>query len=465
MNNSDPLVTFGIAVCIVAGLFIVIPFLRGKSDIPTAWNCLLLGLIIFTGLGSIEVKYVSSFSYEQLNWFQPTVQEIRWYMWATTAFIVTLIAAYYLNTPAKHFTQRRLQKWPEFDAPLAFFVMISCLCIVVVSFVVGRFIFFGPAFFKLGHKAAVFACVFSFMLWNRNRVNVSWLVLFFGVLLTAMIYCMLVSPGRRLVMSIFLGPILCLYWTQVRYWKPTKIIIAMALAGFVILSVSVVYSKFRWYSLTAGEKRSVQGLISQMKDVRVKGDYFSVFTRGRLSYFGQQNGHFALLTQRYVAQGALTPSPLNSLQFLASYPIPRRVWPGKPEVVGLTVVRDVAHIPGTNWGLGIAGQGIYEGGIPALVLYAILLAFLARLFDEPLKSQPDNPFLIAMHAAALPHIVGIVRGDMGIMAIESIECLLFAVLLGFVTRAIFGSGKRYTNRAANSVTSGGYPVPTSLRYG
>ncbi len=67
MPHSDPLVPFGIAIIIIVGLFIAIPFLRRKSDLLTSWNTLLLGFIIFAGLGSIEVNRVPYFSFEQLE--------------------------------------------------------------------------------------------------------------------------------------------------------------------------------------------------------------------------------------------------------------------------------------------------------------------------------------------------------------------------------------------------------------
>ena len=407
MPYSDPLVPFGIGLIIIVGCFIAIPFWRGKSDVVTAWNTLLLGLIIFTGLGSIEVKYVAALAWPQVEWYQTTAQEVQWYMLATSAFIATLLAAYYLNGPAKRFAQKRLQKWPEITLPVTVFVLVCCLGVILTSLIASQFTFLGPTLFKLGHKSAVFATVFSFALWYRNRLNVTWLVLFIGVLLTAMIYSMLVSPGRRLLLSIFLGPVLYVYWVQIRHWKPTRIVITMAVAALVLLAVSAAYSKVRWYNLAVQERRSVKGVVQQLKDLQTRGDYFSIVLKNRLQYFAQDNAHFAMLTERYVSQGAIAPVPLNTLRFLASYGIPRKLWHNKPEVIGLTITRDTARIPGTNWGVGIAGHGAYEGGILALMLYAVLLAFFIRILDEPLQLQPGNPFLVAIHAGALPHIIAI----------------------------------------------------------
>jgi hypothetical protein len=89
--------------------------------------------------------------------------------------------------------------------------------------------------------------------------------------------------------------------------------------------------------------------------------------------------------------------------------------------------------------------------------YAILLAFFARFIDEPLKLQPGNPFLVAIHAGALPHVVAIARGDMGIMVAEAGECIVFAVLLGFACRSIFGSQRRLLPTATNAQWQNGLP--------
>jgi hypothetical protein len=457
MANSDPLVLFGLAIMVIVGLFIAVPYLRGKSDLLTAWNTLLLGIVLFTGFGSLEVKYVPQLAWEHLHWFQPTAKEVQWYMLATSAFIVTLLAAYYFNSPAKAFAQKRLQKWPELNAPVAFFVAGCCFVAVVISILFRRVTFIGPVSANLAVAGVSAATVFTFALWYRDRRNVAWLALFIGVLLITAIYAMVVSPGRRLLMSVFLGPVIYLYWTSVRYWKPTRAIVAMGIAALVILSVSVVYAKVRWYNIAEREQRSTAGVLEQLRNVVKKGDIFSVYFKNQLSYFGQGNGQFALLTQRYVSQHALTPIPLNTLRFLITYPIPRNIWAGKPETVGVSITRDVARVT-TNWGLGIAGQGVFEGGIPALMLYAVLLAFFVRILDEPLQLQPTNPFLIYMHASALPHVASIPRGDMGNMVKEAAQAVLFAYLLGLVCRFFFG-----TRKAAISSPASQSPLSYQLR--
>jgi hypothetical protein len=354
-----------------------------------------------------------------------------------------------------------LQKWPEVTAPVTFFVIGCCFVIVAISVVFRHITFIGPVAFNLATAGIPAACVFSFALWNRNRLNVAWLAVFIAVLAGTSVYAMVVSGGRRLLLSLFLGPVLCVYWTSLRNWRPTRAVIAVGLAGVFILGVSVVYSKFRFFNLPSREERTAGGVIQHLRGVTSQGNIFSEFLRNQLDYLAQSNGHFSLLTQRYVSQRILTPIPLNTLLFLVCYPIPHNIWDAKPEVIGLTITRDIAHV-GTNWGLGIAGQGAFEGGIPALVLYAVLLAFMIRIFDEPLRLQPGNPFLIYMHASALPHIASIPRGDMGIMVKEALQAILFAFLLGIVCRIIFGS-RRSTVTSVQAQTRLQYQLQRSLR--
>ena len=369
-----------------------------------------------------------------------------------SAFIVTLLLAYYYNSRAKAFAEKRLQKWPEVTPVLTIFVIGCCFAIEFAAIACRGSAFFGAVTFNLAWIGAPAACVFSFSLWNRSRSNMIWLSLFIGVFLWTAVYAMVMSAGRRLVLSAFLGPIVCMYWDHVRYWRPSRAIFATGLAGLFILGVSGVYSKFRHFE----GKRSASGVVQQLKDVRGRGDWFSVIMRDRLDYFAQSTGHYSLLTQRWVAQNVLPPIPLNTLRFLAVYPVPRKLWPNKPEIIGVKITRDAAGLKTTNWGVGIAGHGAYEGGIPALILYAILLAAFIRIIDEPLRLQPNNPFVQYILASALPHIVALPRGDLGGMTVEVGLSVLFAVLLGITCRTIFG-----TQRRPISVPAG----PGELQYG
>jgi hypothetical protein len=48
---------------------------------------------------------------------------------------------------------------------------------------------------------------------------------------------------------------------------------------------------------------------------------------------------------------------------------------------------------------------------------------------------------MAVFAAAAPHIVGWVRGDLGVMTIETAECFVFVIILSISARVLFGTQK------------------------
>lgn len=438
MPNSDSLEAFGLILIAIVGAFLVVPILRGSREIITAWNVLLLGIIAFTGIGSIEVKYATSMGFPTLEWFQPTIPEMKWYMWTSGLMVAAILLFYYRFTWAKSFGQRCLRTWPEFSTPLAFFVIGICFFLMALSRVAHHMPFIGPFSLNLAVIGATAACVFSFMLWNRNRSNLGWLAVFFGVFAVCAIYDMLVSGGRRPLMSLCFAPVICIYSTQARNWSRAKLFVVIGLSAVAVLSVGAVYSKFRWYN-KQGEGRTASGVIQQMHKVRETGDLFSAVKQGGLGYVSQSNALFALLTKRYISQGALTPSPLNTLRVLITYPIPRKWWPAKPQAIGIKVVHETSHIPNTNWGLGFAGQIAYEGGILAIIVYAALLVVLVRAIDEPVRLQPDNPFLIFLYATVLPNIAGIPRGDVGLFTAQVLQGVLLAMILGYACRLFFGT--------------------------
>jgi hypothetical protein len=447
MENSDPLVVFGIALICVMGALVLVPYMRRKSDLLTAWNVLLIGIAMFAGFGGLEVKY-GEFTWPKLQWFQPSRHEVQYYIFATTAFVAALVLCHYYDPIGKALTRRALQKWPPLSTALCMAVLLFCGVCVGGSFAATHFAAFGQYFANIGQKAAIMAVVFSFMMWYQRPTNVILLGLFLGVFAIASVYSMLVFVGRRLLLSVFLGPVLYVYWNRVRQWKPWQGLLAVVVAGLLVTVVGIAYSSFRFYSRGHFvEERTAKTVLDQVKKLRGEG-ISQLFLSNKLHYISQWSAHYALLLTHLVDDGAIEPRPLNTLRFLVALPIPRKLWEDKPEVIGLTLVRDWMQDQSTNWGVGIAGHGAYEGGIPALALYAFLLSILMNYIDAPMRAQPTNPFLISTLASAVPHVMGIPRGDFGIMTANVIECILFTILVGFVARFLFGTDRSSQNNSA-----------------
>jgi hypothetical protein len=267
---------------------------------------------------------------------------------------------------------------------------------------------------------------------------------------------MVFSPGRRYLLSIWVGPVLVVYFAQARYWRPSRALVIVAVACVALFIVNLMYSSIRHFGREDASERTAHTMVQRVKKLGEK-NWIDRFAHDQLFALSQQVVHYALLTDRFISLGKLKPRPLNSLSMMISYPIPRKIWPDKPQILGVDIVQNAFERPvGTNWGCGISGHAVYEGGLVVAALYAYLLVFLIRLFDDPLRRQPTNPFLVGMLASAAMHLIGWARGDLAIMTLNCVECFFFAWALGIIARIFFGTQRVWqpTQWAASS----SYPV-------
>jgi hypothetical protein len=215
----------------------------------------------------------------------------------------------------------------------------------------------------------------------------------------------------------------------------------VSLAAFLALPIAAFYSTFRRFDMRAGGpgERTFATTLHAMKEVSAK-DAVSVVTRDAFFYFANYAVHYSLLTIHLVENGDVPVEPLHSLAFIATYPIPRALFPEKPQLLSTRLVKDVLRMPYiTNWGLGIVGTGCHEGGVPVIMLYAIMIVLICRLVDDPLVRQPDNPFLLGMFCASAPHFAALIRGDFAVMTVEIAESFAFVWGLGLLARFFFGT--------------------------
>ena len=440
MQNSGPMVILGSAIMIVAALNILVPYLRGKSDILTAWNILWLGGAIFTGIGSLAVAY-GDFHWPELKWFQPTKQDVQNYIIGSIAFYGTMLVTYYVFSWPQKFSLRFFRKWP----PPSFSLLVSALCLFGAIAVCTNFalqvVVLGALLSNVAHKAIVFAVVFGFCYWYRDKRHLLKLAIFIVVFALAALDAMVLFAGRRLLLSVAVAPLICMYWLHWRYLPPTRNLVRVGLAAFLGLAVVAFYSTFRRFDLRAGGpgERTFATTLQAMKQVSAQ-DAVDGVTRDAYFYFANYAVHYSLLTIHLVESGEVPVEPLHSLAYIATYPIPRVLFPAKPELLSIRLVRDVLRMPyKTNWGLGIVGTGYHEGGVPVIILYAVMIVLLCRLVDDPLARQPDNPFLLGVLCVSVPHLAALIRGDCANMSVEVLESFAFVWALGLIARFLFGT--------------------------
>ncbi|MEX2308335.1 MAG: hypothetical protein WD738_12110 [Pirellulales bacterium] len=447
MENAGPLFWYGLFVLILTGSLILIPYIWRGTSLLSGWNMMLVGLASFTGLGCLEAFTSPIIRFHGLDWFQPTKAEVTWFMSATTLFLAALIGTYYYN-PFKRLTDRTLNKWPPQSTALYLWVIGGCLIVIVLAPLTMNSVFIGRVTLQLSHKAIVFATVFSFLLWMRQKMNPAWLALFIGTFLAALMLAMLAGATRRLFLSVFLGPVVVVYMTYVRHWRPSRALIALGLAAVTLLSINFIYNSFRRIGMHAGAReRTAATLLEGARNVDTT--WLQKLSSDTFRMMAQSNVQYALFTKRNVDTGRLEAKTLNTVLFVLSYPIPRAIWPEKPSVIGLVITHDVVGARRANWGVNVIGHAAYEGGLWVAGLYGFLAAVGLRFLDDPFLRQPTNPFLMSAFAAAGPHIVGWPRGDIGVMSTEVLECFLFVFAIGIGARLFFGTDKTtQTSRVA-----------------
>jgi hypothetical protein len=446
MAYCGPLLPFGIAVILLMGLLVVVPYWRGKAELISGWNILLGGVALFIGIGAIEAA-VSPMRFKGVQWFEPTREIVRWWTLATVGFIAAMIATHRFDPISRKLAARTFNKWPPITSGLLLFVVFFCVGLALMARVpiFTRIVGIGPLIVNVSHKAMIFACVFSFVLWYRNRLNLLWLGLFIFVLLSTAFLAILASGGRRLVLSVFLAPVLVFYFYQARHWRPTKALGVFTVAMLGVFCLSLIYSTIRHFD-RRGEYAQQRDRSAGRAWEAVKGiggtGWLEHFTGDMLWSLSQHVVHYGMLTDYYVGHGDLEAQPFNTFKFIAVYPIPRRIWPGKPESLGRVITNQMLGRK-TTWGTGVQGHSAYEGGLLLAVMFGYMAAFGVRFFDDPLMRQPTNPFLIAMLSAAAMHIVAWPRGDLAVMTFEVAECFFFTLALSWVCRFLFGTDKSW----------------------
>ena len=118
-----------------------------------------------------------------------------------------------------------------------------------------------------------------------------------------------------------------------------------AVAGALVFLGTGFYSTFRHAREIYGSQanRSFSNVIKAMRSTSLN-DEINYLKTTSLHFFSQYTVHYSLLTIHLVESHEVEVEPLNTLQFVATYPVPRALWPGKPASLGVRMVNDVLRL-------------------------------------------------------------------------------------------------------------------------
>ncbi|MCA9260072.1 MAG: hypothetical protein KDA61_12760, partial [Planctomycetales bacterium] len=295
---------------VVTIAMVVIPFLRGKSDMVSAWSCMLVSCCFSLGAGFLEAvdrpdrifTDFISFDFPSAYYKDAVIRNMF--------FFLCLVGFYYYFKPLKRFASRRMMYTPEWSSALMVYVVALGMLICSLAMAV-QVPFFSELLRNLSHKAAVFAAAFTFYAWYRNRSSVLLLSIFLVTFAGAGMFAMVVSTGRRLLLTVCAVPLVAMYWMKWRDAKRLKVFALCVLVGGSVVTAGLGYQVVRRFSQKkGGGERTVANLVAEIG--KISGTELLAQLDSWKTLVGQGSFDYGLITRRLVDEGTIAVRPLNS---------------------------------------------------------------------------------------------------------------------------------------------------------
>lgn len=438
-----------------AAFFIVVPtwlvcsaFLRSRRHLCTTINALLMGLVPFMGFSSLAFAWTADdvqipyANYKTIHF---------WKMAGSMLLFLAMLLLAYSKARAPRGVREFLGRKPNYTpwqpvmvtiigAVVAIFCLLPQLNITipVVSQIMVRCL----------SSASVFAGIFSFAVWWRDRSNPVAIGLFAGVFAFSVILAVTVGVTRRPLLGVLLAIGVVIYWST--YQRVSRVRM-LATLGVLILGAMVVlnaYSTIRTRSLGHAVKgaNAIERGIYKIRRASESLGHVGEFDAKMVSELGQ-NATNASLYSIYLSENMASrdrfsgldyPSYLHSTLYVIANPIPRVFWKDKPLSLGYMLARYKFPFAKVTWGPGLAGHFYHEGGMIVAAFYGLLLGTLLKWVDEVIVSDPDNLFLKGLFAAMVPQLLLLPRGDLGNAMLNIAFCFVTFWVIRFLAMRTYG---------------------------
>lgn len=421
----------------VMGCLLVIPVLLRKSDVFTAWNFFLVGTIVFCGVSAHNC--VNNAHY--LEGYR-TADYVKYYV-GSVIFFTTIVLTYYFFGFPRRLAGRHFLEWPKLTpatAPVIVLPLVAMSLFMVIPVPVPGLRQF---LFQVALSAPTIGLACAFIVWFRSPANVFLMLLVAIAAGAAMFSSISGGTSRRYLISTLSSVPICFYWAWLRY-KSTPVIF-----GWIVASIAAVIPILTGFTMIRHSTRETATSASERMSQLVESLPKAIQAGGSLEGFtGQDSVEAALLTIHMLNNGskALEVYPFYSVVYIATNPIPRSVWSGKPVSLGIVVPkRSGLTSQGVNFNIGVnvVAQCYYDGGLFIHVLYAIGFGGFLRFMDELLVRQPGNPFVVGTVVAMSGQILGWPRGGIETMGLQVLLAFFIMMMICWVGRTFFGGGLAY----------------------
>ena len=423
------LVVSGCFVVVASLAIVIVPYVRGTSDLMTTWTLFLLGYANFVGVSAIQSGTAEFHLYGIFG-----ESEYWRYALGSVVFLLAVSLTYYNFKWPRRFAQRRFHKVPPVTAPAMLAAFIVCVLLTLGGVFAPNVQFIGQILILVGWATANYAIAFAFYIWDSRRFNPVASALLLGAVAFGLAISIGQGTGRIYLLITLMTIPFCWYWKTLRY-KPVR-------NTLLPLGVAIVLTFFliAGYSTIRHARQNRDQTIAQLAVNRLKA-IPEGFENRKGSILGGDTTDVSLLAiQRYTT--VAKPEPFFTVIYVLSNPIPRAWWPSKIGSLGETLPKETGMWNRSGYitlGAGMVGHGYHEGGLHMLVFYGFLVGSGLRMFDELLMTRSNNPFIVGLFSSVSGYIFALPRGEFGLYVVHVIAGFLAFFALNIICRSLFGT--------------------------
>ncbi|MGP1273175.1 MAG: hypothetical protein ACTS22_07565 [Phycisphaerales bacterium] len=403
--------------------FVLVDYLRGKTDLVSVRNVAIAGFILFQTHSGYIWLAKDRHQLQGYPLFDPGGTGLKF------AFACILFASIALFVYAKGFGVRPIaRRIPAPRIAPTTLTMVLIAIVLTIAAAVSRFAV-GESLVAIltdmfGVSLAGTASGIGGWIIGRNLKNIPVILLGVLIVLVNLGIAQTGQYGRRTILVIGLAFGWGLYYSRLRYERPTKTLALLSAAMIPMVLFIAAYTSIR-----GGENR--RGDIFTFVRAMASGGSIA---EGLQDLDGQGCAGVSMwLSEYYGPDGIREYEPFQTVVYLVMYPLPRSWFPFKGEPLSIRIP-DYANLTGVNIGSltigpGILGHAFADGGWYIIVIYGAFAGFVLRLADETVRLNPYAPFIVLPLGSTLGEIMGVPRGESSAM--------FFKFVFGTVTAYIF----------------------------
>ncbi len=418
---------------VVLVAYVLFQYLRGKDDLCSLRNVALLGFIIFQ-LVSPCIRLFTN-SYKPFRVSDPAGSALIYAIWATL-FVVLALTAYRVGWGAKWLAAKvPVAKSEPQDTALRLMAAVLGVLGLILR-VTSKIPTLGALSDYMGTGFAAMSAGLCGWVWAKRFINPVVAVYTAFIVCLGFATVMYSSFGRRGLIAVAAGLLWGMYYSTLRNQRPTTALARLGLVAIFPLIFVALYTSVR----SAGEHD------------RTAGQHISAIARGgnlvngmMLLFEGQNVGNEGFwLIENYPS--SFPYRWFFTLRYTVEVLVPRAIYPSKPDPLS-NLVAAQANIPKVNqdklkMSPGILGSAATEGGIWAVIVYAIAAGLFLRFYDQLCILHPHSPFVVMPVACSMGQVLGFARGETSVMVnafiLSTIGCWGTMLVVGKFVEALRG---------------------------